>query len=189
MPVRLAKGSSALACPALNVPSVAGGCSGSGPRAVLRGSSALFPPPSSLLLPFGPDPVSVAIPVPSLVRRCPGAFPCSRGATVPCELTLSTVPVLTPFPSVPGCAFSLFPSALPWMMDGGAGAEHLAGPACAQAWAGFVMCQGGSSCRAELTPGPQPGHSPEQSKQVSGTALKCQGPAAVFGFCTRAGSG
>lgn len=69
-----------------------------GARAVLRGSSARFSPPSSLLLSFGLLLPGFATPVPSLARRCSGCFSlpgCSRVAPLLCKLTLCRVPLLT----------------------------------------------------------------------------------------------
>lgn len=137
LPVR---GSGASPCPALHLPPVQEAAGGSrrmmsglsicsvGARAVLRGSSARFSPPSSPLLSFGLLLPGFATPVPSLARRCPGCFSlpgCSRVAPLLCKLTLCRVPLLTPSRFVPSCAIPSSPQParsvpFPRMMDGGA---------------------------------------------------------------------
>lgn len=164
LPVR---GSGASPCPALHLPPVQEAAGGSrrmmsrlricsvGARAVLRGSSARFSPPSSPLLSFGLLLPGFASPVPSLARRCPGCFSlpgCSRVAPLLCKLTLCRVPLLTPSRFVPSCAIPSSPQparSVPFPPDDGwrSSSESIwRGQRVPRALPGFVMCWG-SSCR------------------------------------------
>lgn len=122
-----------------------------GARAVLRGSSARFSPPSSPLLSFGLLLPGFATPVPSLARRCSGCFSlpgCSRVAPLLCKLTLCRVPLLTPSRFVPSCAIPSSPQparSVPFPPDDGwrSSSESIwRGQRVPRALPGFVMCWG-----------------------------------------------
>lgn len=146
----LSEGSSVLALPCPEVSPVAGGCSGSGSadvgaRAVLRCSSALFPQPSSLLLSFGQEVPWLLFPA-QLLSDCRRALCLCRHLDTLSRAVPLPFPLSRPLPARPHAGRTEEQEEPMWR---GSAARP-----------GRDLCRvGGSSCRAELTPGPQPGHS------------------------------